>query len=155
MNFKMLLGTLLLVPTITSANTCYTKSDTLIKGLYKTFPVDESNKIREASPTLLNKFFSKKLSDLIIKDEKCAERVQGLCNIDFDISTGAQDSPDQNKYTIIQSTNTQVKIQLEYNHTPELLIFKINSKSKCMLIEDIYYQNEKISLLKLLNKKVL
>lgn len=149
MNFKMLLGTLLLVPTITSANTCYTKSDTL------TFPVDESNNIREANPALLNKFFSKKLSDLIIKDEKCAERVQGLCNIDLDISTGAQDSPDQNKYTIIQSTNTQVKIQLEYNHTPELLIFKINSKSKCMLIEDIYYQNEKISLLKLLNKKVL
>lgn len=143
MNFKILISSLLLVPTIASANTCYTKSDTLIKDLYKTFPIGGSNNILDVSPALLNKFFSQELTNLIIKDEKCVEKIQGICNIEFDILTDAQDSPDQNKYTIVQSANTVVTVLMKYSHQPTFLDFKINSKSKCMFIEEIYHPNEK------------
>ncbi|MHA3062045.1 hypothetical protein ACX1N5_15540 [Acinetobacter sp. ANC 4636] len=154
MNFKNLFTTLFFVPTIASANTCHTKSDALIKDLYKTFPVDGSNTTQDASPALLNQFFSKKLSNLIIKDEKCAEKIQGLCNIEFNILTAAQDDPDQNKYKILQSAKTLVTVRLEYDHIPKFLNFKISSNSRCLLIEDIEYVDDQLSLLEILNRKV-
>ena len=76
-----------------------------------------------------------------------------LCNIEFNILTAAQDDPDQNKYKILQSAKTLVTVRLEYDHTPKFLDFKISSNSKCLLIEDIEYVDDQLSLLKILNRK--
>lgn len=153
MNLKPLFCIIFFVPMIASANTCYTTSGMLIKDLYRKFPIGSLQKsIYTASPEQVHQFFSKKLANLFIKDQKCSKRINGVCNIEFDVLTYGQDLPDKNKYQILQNADSVVTVMVEYSDQPTFIEYKIsNYNGKCKLIDNITYNNNE-SLLNILSR---
>lgn len=127
---------------------CFKDSKTLINNLYYNFPVNGSVVVENSDFSTLNVFFSSELTKLLLKDQKCRNKISGICNIDFSIITHNQDVP--NKYKILQEKSNIVTVKLEYPQYSEFLDYIVDDGSNCLKIKNIKYDNE-TNLLKILS----
>lgn len=128
---------------------CFKSSKFLVNELYTKFPITGRSAIENANKRVLNTFFNDGLTKLLLKDKKCADKIRGVCNVDFSIMTHQQDSV--SKYKILQTTKNLVTVKLEYPQYSEFIDYIIDNDSTCLKIKDIKYDDNE-SLLEILRK---
>lgn len=128
---------------------CYNTSKSLITDLYNKFPINGDEVVENKNRKTLSNFFDKNLANLLIKDQECSRKNNGVCNIDFNILIHSQDTP--NKYKILQDTDNLVTVKVEYHQYSEFLNFVINKESSCKKIGNIKYDDGS-DLIKMLRK---
>ncbi|HCW5556304.1 TPA: hypothetical protein OXQ01_000373 [Acinetobacter baumannii] len=128
---------------------CYNTSKALITDLYNKFPINGDEVIENKNIKTLSNFFDKNLTNLLIKDQECSARNNGVCNIDFNILIHSQDTP--NKYKTLQDTDNLVTVKVEYHQYSEFINFVINKESSCKKIGNIKYDDGS-DLIKMLRK---
>ncbi|WP_045124736.1 hypothetical protein, partial [Acinetobacter nosocomialis] len=88
---------------------CFEDSKILITNLYKNYPVDGNKIIESADRKTISRFFSNQLTNMLVKDYACRSNLNGVCNIDFNILSNAQD--DIGKFSILQATDNIVTVK--------------------------------------------
>ncbi|NQE72803.1 hypothetical protein AbA118F_0112 [Acinetobacter baumannii] len=86
---------------------------------------------------------------MLVKDYACRSNLNGVCNIDFNILSNAQDDID--KFSILQATNNIVTVKFNMPTHGEFIDFLIENKGKCKLIKNIKYDNN-TNLIKILQQ---
>lgn len=136
----------------TAAN-CFKTSKDLVDDLYKKYPLmDEKKDIAGEKINVLERYFSTNMASLLIQDQKCAAKIQGICNIEFNILSNAQDIPKSNQIKILQATANVVTVKVDFEPSPEFIDFKMQQQAGCYLIKDIQYDDHH-SLEKMLRQK--
>lgn len=128
---------------------CFKDSKSLITNLYKNFPIDGNKIIESADRKTISRFFSKQLTNMLIKDYKCSSNFNGVCNIDFNILSNAQD--DIGKFSILQATDNIVTVKFDTPTHGEFIDFLIEGKGECKVIKNIKYDNN-TNLIKILQQ---
>jgi len=118
---------------------CYNTSKSLITGLYDKFPINGDEVIENKNRKILSNFFDKNLTNLLLKDQECSAKNNGICNIDFNILIHSQDTP--NKYKILQDVDNLVTVKVEYHQYSEFINFVINKEYSCKKIGNIKYDD--------------
>ncbi len=104
---------------------------------------------------ILSKYFDQELTDLFIKDDECAKREEGVCNLDFDPIYDAQDFDKE-------TTNLQIAAVAgqgdSFNVTftslgTRTLMYKLTSTTAGWRISDIKYP-EGPSLKEILSREI-
>lgn len=93
----------------------------------------------------LSKYFDSNLTDQFLRDEKCNNKTQEICNLDFDPIIDAQDL--DNKYPatfdvkrLDSKSKTLCKVIFQ-NITKRTIIYKLLRTKLGWRISDIYYEN--------------
>lgn len=128
---------------------CFEDSKSLITNLYKNYPVDGNKIIESADRKTISRFFSNQLTNMLVKDYACRSNLNGVCNIDFNILSNAQD--DIGKFSILQATDNIVTVKFNTPTHGEFNDFLIENKGKCKLIKNIKYDNNS-NLIKILQQ---
>ncbi|MDN8306191.1 hypothetical protein QZK36_06135 [Acinetobacter baumannii] len=128
---------------------CFEDSKSLITNLYKNYPVDGNKIIESADRKTISRFFSNQLTNMLVKYYACRSNLNGVCNIDFNILSNAQD--DIGKFSILQATNNIVTVKFNTPTHGEFIDFLIENKGKCKLIKNIKYDNN-TNLIKILQQ---
>ena len=127
---------------------CFEDSKSLITNLYKNYPVDGNKIIESADRKTISRFFSNQLTNMLVKDYACRSNLNGVCNIDFNILSNAQD--DIGKFSILQATNNIVTVKFNTPTHGEFIDFLIENKgvrvSKHCVSEEQYRKNNIIDL---------
>ncbi|MFK8986803.1 hypothetical protein [Acinetobacter seifertii] len=124
-------------------------SKSLITNLYKNYSVDGNKIIESAGRKNISRFFSKQLTNMLIKDYECSSNLNGVCNIDFNILSNAQD--DIGKFSILQATDNIVTVKFDTPTHSEFIDFLIEGKGECKVIKNIKYDNN-TNLIKILQQ---
>ncbi|MEQ1325423.1 hypothetical protein ABLU08_01155 [Acinetobacter nosocomialis] len=128
---------------------CFEDSKILIINLYKNYPVDGNKIIESADRKTISRFFSNQLTNMLVKDYACRSNLNGVCNIDFNILSNAQD--DIGKFSILQATDNIVTVKFNTPTHGKFIDFLIENKGKCKLIKNIKYNNN-TNLIKILQQ---
>ncbi|RIX38060.1 hypothetical protein D3X54_19095, partial [Acinetobacter baumannii] len=88
-------------------------------------------------------------TNMLVKDYACRSNLNGVCNIDFNILSNAQD--DIGKFSILQATDNIVTVKFNTPTHGEFIDFLIENKGKCKLIKNIKYDNNS-NLIKILQQ---
>lgn len=127
---------------------CFEDSKSLITNLYKNYPVDGNKIIESADRKTISRFFSNQLTNMLVKDYACRSNLNGVCNIDFNILSNAQD--DIGKFSILQATDNIVTVKFNTPTHGEFIDFLIENKgvrvSKHCVSEEQYRKNNIIDL---------
>jgi len=73
------------------ADTKKSSPEEFIRSLYRFHQPGRDTRDWFGDKQTLSKYFDKELTALFIKDDECAKREQGVCNLDFDPVYDAQD----------------------------------------------------------------
>ena len=103
----------------------------------------------------LSKYFDKELTDLFIKDDECAKREEGICNLDFDPIYAAQDFDKETTNLQIAAVAGQAD---SFNVTftnlgTRTLVYKLTNTPTGWRISDIKYP-EGLSLKEILSREI-
>lgn len=128
---------------------CFKDSKNLIINLYKKFPVDGNKIVESADRKTISNFFSNKLTNMLVKDYDCRSNLNGVCNIDFNILSNAQD--ELGKFSILQATDNIVTVKFDTSTHGEFIDFMIENKGKCKVVKNIKY-NDNTNLIKVLQQ---
>lgn len=127
---------------------CFEDSKSLITNLYKNYPVVGNKIIESADRKTISRFFSNQLTNMLVKDYACRSNLNGVCNIDFNILSNAQD--DIGKFSILQATDNIVTVKFNTPTHGEFIDFLIENKgvrvSKHCVSEEQYRKNNIIDL---------
>jgi len=104
---------------------------------------------------ILSKYFDKELTALFIKDDECAKREQGVCNLDFDPIYAAQDFDKETTNLKIAAVEGQPNL---FNVTftnlgTRTLVYKLTKTESGLRIGDIKYP-EGPSLKEILSREI-
>jgi len=89
----------------------------------------------------LSKYFDKELTDLFIKDDECAKREQGVCNLDFDPIYDAQDFDKETtdlKIAAVEGQSDSFNVTFT-NLGTRTLVYKLTNTPDGWRISDIKY----------------
>lgn len=114
----------------------------LVEELYKKFSPVESNgkNISSQNTDILKKYFSKNLTSLIDKDNKCEIKTGGICKINYDILTNSQDIDDDTKIVFLKTQKfDDVVNMISFNSSNKFIRFNFIKEKSCYLIDDIIY----------------
>ncbi|AYO54238.1 DUF3828 domain-containing protein [Acinetobacter wuhouensis] len=100
---------------------------------------DDVKPLASTSIQNLEKYLTKPLAKKIDNDNKCQTKTQMLCNLEFDILTDAQDSPEKPRYNITQISNTQVNVMISGVDYKKKITLKFAQENGCSKISDILY----------------
>lgn len=128
---------------------CFKDSKKLITNLYKNYPVDGNKIIESSGRKNISRFFSNQLTNMLVKDYECSSSLNGVCNIDFNILSNAQD--DIGKFSILQATDNIVTVKFDMPTHGEFIDFLIEGKGECKVIKNIKYDNN-TNLIKILQQ---
>ena len=122
----------------------------LVNELYKYFsvkpdPKEERNIATQNKAVLLN-YFDPELTRLLLKDQACSFKSDGVCNLDFDPIYHSQDN-DGCKVKVINDSGIFALINCGNYH--EKIIYKFSKINGFYKIKDIIYK-DKTSLKELL-----
>ena len=111
----------------------------IVSALYKDWGHQQDNPIQKQSLTILKKYFSSDLADLLDADNKCVNEGY-VCNLDFNLLWNSQD-PVAEKATIsLGSTSDEAIVQIPgLQNKTEKIIFKLKEESGEWKIDDIQY----------------
>ncbi|MDV2438609.1 DUF3828 domain-containing protein [Acinetobacter gerneri] len=153
---KILLGFAVMMSAMSShaaTNTCFKSSQDLVKTLYKNYPLNiDAKDISSQKPVILTQYFSKQLVNLLVKDQKCAAKIQGECNLGFNILSNAQDEPEDSQIKILQASPKVVTVKINFQPSAQFIDFVMQQQQGCYLIDDIKYDDHD-SLRKILSQK--
>ena len=136
---KKYLGLFLLLSSAhASAQTmyCVQTSRDLISELYRDYPVQSTKDLAGASRQVLRQYFDSNLVQLLLREQKCAAKVHGQCNLDFNILSNSQDVADDVAIRVLEANEHQAKLKVG----EQILNFKMRMENNCMRIQDIEYQ---------------
>jgi hypothetical protein len=103
----------------------------------------------------LSKYFDKELTDLFIKDDECAKREEGVCNLDFDPIYDAQDfDKETTNLQIAAVTGEADSFNVTFtNLGTRTLVYKLTNTESGWRISDIKYP-EGPSLKEILSREI-
>ena len=114
----------------------------LIEQMYNKFVIGKENaptNFASNKKIILEQYLSKSLAKKIDNDNKCQKKTDLVCDLDFDILTDAQDTPQNPQYKFIAITPLQVNAIIsgvDYKHK---IIFKFSQENGCAKVSDILY----------------
>ena len=119
-----------------------------IQRLYKEYLADyQQDKYWLDNKEKLLQYFDRNLNSLFLRDEKCKEKEQGICNLDFDPIIDAQDYDEKYPTNVdVKVVNSEfpVKVKVVFtNMGPRTLIYEIKKTKKGWRISDIIYPEGK------------
>ncbi len=126
--------------------------EAIVQTLYHNFSSGNTSIVDQDQETL-SRYFNTEMVNLILQDRACAERTQGICNLDFDILHNTQD-PQISDLQIgtFDSTERTVTVTFKNDSRPETIIYQMENTSRGWRIADIQYPGEE-SLKTLLSKQ--
>jgi hypothetical protein len=89
----------------------------------------------------LSKYFDQNLTDLFLKDDECAKREEGICNLDFDPIYDAQDFDKETtnlKIAAVADQHDWFSVTFT-NLGTRTLVYKLTNTSEGWRISDIKY----------------
>ena len=103
----------------------------------------------------LSKYFDKELTDLFIKDDECAKREEGVCNLDFDPIYAAQDfDKETTNLQIAAAAGQSDSFNVTFtNLGTRTLVYKLMNTPSGWRISDIKY-SEGPSLKEILSREI-
>lgn len=110
--------------------------------MYKRFVIGKEKapiNFASSKKSVLVQYLTKPLAKKIDNDNKCQTKTQMLCNLEFDILTDAQDSPEKPRYNITQISNTQVNVMISGVNYKKKITLKFAQENGCSKISDILY----------------
>ena len=127
---------------------CVQSSRDLISELYRDYPVQSDKDIAGEPRPILRHYFDANMVQLLLREQKCAAKIQGQCNLDFNILSNAQDVEDDVQIRVLDATEHRAMLKVG----GQLIDFKMRMEQNCMRIQDIEYE-ETDSLKQRLSKK--
>lgn len=131
--------------------------DTVVKNLYATHDADRSPFFQTKNRSLVDRFFTKNLADLIWNDALCQMKEGGICNLDFNVpyATNGGDKNDASQFKIgkpqygegnMQLADVEVSFKLfaaqDKNAATTTILYRLEQgKDKSWKISDIYFPN--------------
>jgi hypothetical protein len=122
-----------------------TSQEDFIQNLYKEYLSQYDTAYWFDNEKKLLKYFDPILTELFLRDEKCKEETQGICNLDFDPIIDAQDL--DNKYpvtleVITLNSKDQNRCQVIFtNITQRTIIYELKQTKNGLRISDIIYSD--------------
>lgn len=110
--------------------------------MYKRFVIGKEKapiNFASSKKSVLEQYLTKPLAKKIDNDNKCQTKTQMLCNLEFDILSDAQDSPEKPHYNITQISNTQVNVMISGVDYKKKITLKFAQENGCSKISDILY----------------
>ena len=150
----LLTTTILFSSSISVAEQCLSPQK-LTEQMYKKYfsgPNEDVKPLASTNKQNLEKYLTKSLARKIDNDNKCQTKTQMMCNLEFDILTDAQDSPENPRYSITQVSDVQLNVIISGVDYKKKITLKFAQESGCSKISDILYPTHQ-SLNQLLNKK--
>lgn len=86
---------------------------------------------------------------MLVKDYECSSNLNGVCNIDFNTLSNAQD--DLGKFSILQAIDNIVTVKFNTFTIGVFIDFLIENKGECKLIKNIKY-DDNTNLIKILQQ---
>lgn len=115
--------------------------ENVVRSLYHDFPPDGEEAIHLQKKEVLAKYFADNLVDLFLKDQECAEKEKGICNIDFMILYAAQDYEITDlQIGAFDPVKKVVSVQFKNFGKPTILVYLLWKTPAGWRIADIRYQ---------------
>lgn len=112
----------------------------VVRQLYEDFSRDGSDSVHTQKREVLLKYFDRKLVDLFIKDQKCQEREQGICRLDFMVQYAAQDDQITDlQIGVFDASRKSLSVTFNNFGKPETLVYHVSKTSSGWRISDIRY----------------
>lgn len=112
----------------------------LIEKIFNLYVIKENSKsLQNENISILKKYFSKSLATKIDHDNKCQERTDFVCNLDFNILTNAQDTPENPRYQFKTLNSSQVQVKITGINYRRDIVFEFSKDNGCPKINDILY----------------
>lgn len=127
---------------------CVQSSRDLISELYRDYPVQSDKDVAGEPRPILRNYFDANMVQLLLREQKCAAKIQGQCNLDFNILSNAQDVEDDVQIRVLDATEHRAMLKVG----GQFIDFKMRMEQNCMRIQDIEYE-ETDSLKQRLSKK--
>lgn len=103
---------------------------------------------------VLLRYFTPKLSMLILRDRECAARTREICNLDFSPMWDSQDSIGATVKLASEPALGKVRVTVRYpNGEKKALVFRLTQTSVGWRIADIVYAVDRQTLLQILETK--
>lgn len=132
----------------------------VVERLYKEYAWETQPGISKRTPFfneklgVLEKYLSKSLVNLLIKDRKCAERTREICRLDFDPMWNSQDPEGAKSRVANINPGNTVSVAITYpGQPPQALAFDLVQTETGWRIHDIRSQTPKWSLRNILAGK--
>jgi len=137
------------------ADTKKSSPEDFIRSLYRFHQPGRETRDWFGDKKTLSKYFDKELTALFIKDDDCAKREQGVCNLDFDTVYAAQDFDKETTNLQIVAVAGQPDL---FNVTftnlgTRTLVYRLTNTPSGWRISDIKYP-EGPSLKEILSRKI-
>jgi hypothetical protein len=144
---KMILRIALFISLVFTSAVCFaddtkkSSPEDFIRSLYSFHQPGKDTPDWFDNKQTLSKYFDKDLTDLFIKDDECAKREEGVCNLDFDPIYDAQDFDKETTNLQIAAVASQPD---SFNVTftnlgTRTLVYKLTNTPDGWRISDIKY----------------
>lgn len=118
----------------------------LTEQMYKKYFSGRNDDVKPLASTNLQnleKYLTKSLAQKIDNDNKCQDKTQMVCKLEFDILTDAQDSPEKSHYSITPISNNQVNVIISGINYKMKIALKFTQENGCSKVSDILYTDHK------------
>jgi hypothetical protein len=97
--------------------------------------------VSQQSAEVLGRYFEPQLARLLVYDQECAARTQGICNLDFDPIFNAQDEAGASDLTVSSGAQEKVTVSIGYpsDPNPMKLVYTVKHAPAGWRIFDIEY----------------
>lgn len=111
--------------------------------------------LADQSAAVLARYFTAKLSTLILRDRECSARTREICNLDFSPIWDSQDPAGATVTMVAGSALGNVRATVHYpNGEKRALVFRLAKTGLGWRIADIIYANDRQTLLKILEARL-
>jgi len=153
---RVLLFSVAIVSTTASgADTKSASPEDFIRSLYQFHQPGKETPDWFGDKNTLSKYFDKELTDLFLKDDECAKREEGVCNLDFDPIYNAQDFDKETtnlKIAAVADQHDWFSVTFT-NLGTRTLVYKLTNTPEGWRVSDIKYP-EGASLKDILSREV-
>lgn len=115
---------------------CVQSSRDLISELYRDYPLHSDKDIAGEPRQILRHYFDANMVQLLLREQKCAAKIQGQCHLDFNILSNAQDVADDISIRVFDATEHRALLKVG----EQFIDFKMRMEQNCMRIQDIEYE---------------
>jgi hypothetical protein len=132
----------------------------IVHKLYRDFAWEavisnpEDKGLSEQPKTMLERYFTSRLTDLILEDRACMARTKGICNLDFLPLWDSQDPAGASDMEITSGRGNTVNVEFKYQSDGSKIkiVYQTTKVSGAWRISDIRYKNGR-SLISILKSK--
>jgi len=139
--YALLVSVIAACTTALGADTKSASPEDFIRSLYQFHQPGKETPDWFGDKNTLSKYFDKELTDLFLKDDECAKREEGVCNLDFDPIYDAQDFDKETtnlKIAAVADQHDWFNVTFT-NLGTRTLVYKLTSTPEGWRISDIKY----------------